>query len=257
MITKKEFYSELNDSLTGGCMLPFTVPDKALDIIVKNTHRWFTRNWDDATQNIYLSLPKEVWSQNEEFKATRTLTLPKCIYSVNVVAKDSKSKRNMGGQADFSFEKYAYSNWGVNGGFSGSEDGMQSDAVLGYVVAASWSDLTYHILNYPISYDYSRLNNKLFLKGSLDSNPDFLLDCDIRLPKEALYELDLFFNYVEGKARQQLSNIVNTFKIPLPGNAEIDYESIRSDGKEMVEKVEEEVKSMRGGSDFFLTTNGM
>ena len=256
-MTKREFYDELNNIITVGCMLPFSVPDKALDSIVKYSAEWFYRNWDDAVESIYLMIPREVWQNNEEFQATRKLTLASCVYSVNAVAKDNDSRRKTNGFPDFSFEKYIYSNWGVNGGFAGIEVTTQSDAVMGYVIASSWGDLTYHVLNYPISYKYSRANNKLFLSGSLENAPDFLLDCDIRIPMEALYEMDLFLRYCEGYAKMSLSNIMGTFNMPLPGNAEINFDRYYDQGKELVDEVKEEVKSMRGGADFIIHTNGL
>ena len=256
-MTKKDFYAELNTSLTVGCQLPFTIPEAAMDNIVKYAHQWFLRNWDDAVENIYMSIPKDVWQNDAEFKASRKLTLPSCIHSVNAVAKDEVSKRQLNGASDFSFDKYLSSNWGVNGGFNGVEDTTQSDAIMGYVIAASWGDLTYHILNFPISYNYSRQTNKLFLKGSLENNPDFLLDCDVQVPLEGLYGLDLFFNYCLGHTKMQLSNILGTFGMTLPGNSEVNFDRIYDQGKTEIDEVKEEVKSMRGGSDFFLHTNGM
>ena len=254
MMTKQEFYEELNTNITVSCSLPFSIPEKAIDNIVKYAAQWFHRNWEDGVDNIYLSIPKSQWQNNEEFKATRKLTLPDCIYSVNHVAKDSVSKNNIGGMADFSFGNYMTSNWGVGGGF---DDGLQSDALLGFVVASSWGDLTDSILKFPISYNYSRQTNKLFLKGSLEGAPDFLLDCDVKAPLEALYGLDLFFDYCLGHSKMQLANILGTFSMNLPGNATINYDRYYDQGKTQVDEVKEEVKSMRGGSDFFLHTNGM
>jgi len=256
-MTKRDFYDNLNNDITVSCSLPFSIPEKAIDNIVNFAAQWFYRNYEDAVDNIYLSIPKEVWSNNQEFKASRKLTLPNCIYSVNAVAKDQVSKRQMNGYPDFSFDKYVYSNWGINSGFGGVEDTTQSDAILGYVIASSWGDLTYHILNYPISYSYSRQTNKLFLKGSLEHDPDFLLDCDIRIPYESLYDLDLFFYYCVGYAKMQLANILGTFQMTLPGNASINYDRFYDQGKTQMDEIKEEVKNIGGGSSFFLHTNGL
>ena len=256
-MNKQQFFEELNTTITVGCSLPFSIPQKALDNIVKYAAEWMYRNWDDALDNIYLSIPADIWSKDENIKKTRTFKLPKCIYSVNAVAKDSTSKQRSSANPDYSFDKYSYSNWGVNGGFSGIEDTTQTDAIMGYVIASSWGDLTQHIINYPISYNYNRQTNSLFLKGSLDESPDFLLDCDVKVPFEALYELDLFFNYCVGYAKMQLANILGTFTMNLPGNASINYDRYYDQGKDQVDEVKEEIKSMRGGSDFFFTTGAL
>jgi len=113
-----------------------------------------------------------------------------------------------------------------------------------------------HVINYPISYTYSRQTNKLFLKGSLENDPDFLLDCDIRTPVEALYDLDLFFDYCLAHAKMSLANILGTFQMNLPGGATINYDRYYDQGKEQLDSVKEEVKNMGGGSSFFLTTGG-
>lgn len=256
-MTKDEFYSDLSDALTVGCQLPFEVPDKALDVIVKYATKWFIRNWDDAVENVFLLIPAEVWANDEEFKKSRGFLLPECINSVNAVAKDNASKRKIHGYPDMSIDKFIFSNWGINGGFYSPESSMTSDAVVGYVIASSWGDLTYHIFNYPISYNYNRQTRRLFLKGSLNETPDFILDCDIRIPDEALFELDLYFNYCFGHAKMNLANILGAFEAPLPGNVTINYDRYYDQGKEMVDEVKEEIKSMRGGSDFIIHTNGL
>jgi hypothetical protein len=255
-MTKKEFYEELNTNITVSCSLPFTIPEAAMDNIVKYAHQWFLRNWEDSVENIYLSIPRESWQNNKEFKVTRKLTLPSCIYSVNAVAKDEVSKRKINGFSDLSLDSYTQSNWDM-GGFSGIEDTTQSDAVMGYVIASSWGDLTYHILNYPISYNYNRQTKKLFLKGSLENSPDFLLDCDIAVPLEEMYGLDLFFNYCLGHTKMQLSNILGTFGMPLPGNAEVNFDRFFDQGKTEIDEVKEEIKGMSSGSSFFLHTGSL
>ena len=55
-MTKQEFYDELNTAITVGCSLPFSVPEKAIDNLVKYSAQWFHRNWDDGVENIYLSI---------------------------------------------------------------------------------------------------------------------------------------------------------------------------------------------------------
>lgn len=255
-MTKEEFYKDLSIAITAGCQLPFDIPQKSLEITVKYAKKWFYRNWIDAVQNVFIMIPKEVWSTSEEFKKTRGFILPECVYSVNAVAKDNDSKRKIHGYPDMSIDKFIFSNWGVNGGFYSPESSMTSDAVVGYVIASSWGDLTYHIFNYPISYDYNTNTHRLFLKGSIKETPDFILDCDIKIPDEALYEEDLFFNYCLAESKRNLANILGSFEMALPGNAGINYERYFDQGTELLNEIKEEIKSMRGGSDFFITTSG-
>jgi hypothetical protein len=255
-MTKEEFYKDLGDAISQGCSLPFNIPQKSLDIIVKYAKEWFYRNWEDALENVYILLPREQWINDKNFKDNRGIVLPSCIYSVNSVCKDQGSlKKNMLGMQPIS--DYNNFTWGV-GSYGSTEDGMQSDAVLGYIIASSWNDLNYSLFKYPISYNYNRNTNRLFLKGSVQENPDFILDCDIRIPEEGLFREDLFFNYCRGEAMRSLSNILGTFEMELPGNAKINYDRLESQGEKIVEEVKEEVKGMSSGSAFILTSgNGI
>ena len=77
----------------------------------------------------------------------------------------------------------------------------------------------------------------------------------IKLPYEALYGLDLFYNYVLGESYKQLGNILGAFQMELPGNVQVDYSKWFDNGVAMIEKVEEEIKGLSSPS-FFFTTNG-
>jgi hypothetical protein len=255
-MTKDEFYKDLSTAITVGCQLPFDIPQKSLEITVKYAKKWFYRNWVDALENVFILIPKEIWQRDTMFLNNRGFKLPDCIYSVNAVAKDNDSKRKIHGYPDMSIDKFIFSNWGINGGFYSPESSMTSDAVVGYVIASSWGDLTYHIFNYPISYEYNRNTHRLFLKGSLNESPDFILDCDLKIPDEALFEEDLFFNYCLAESKRNLANILGSFEMQLPGNATINYDRYFDQGTEVLNEIKEEIKSMRGGSDFFITTNG-
>lgn len=255
-MTKEEFYKDLSDAITVGCSLPFNIPQRSLDIIVKYAKEWFYRNWEDALENIYMLIPKEQWMNDKNYKENRGIILPPCIYSVNSVCKDQGSlKSNMSGMQPVS--DYADFNWGLSS-YGSIEDGMQSDAVLGFIIASSWNDLNYHLFQYPISYNYNRNTNRLFLKGSVKEAPDFILDCDIRIPDEGLFREDLFFNYCRGMAMMELSNILGTFEMSLPGGASINTDRYQSQGSDIVNEVKEEVKNMSSGSSFILTSgNGI
>lgn len=257
-MTKQDFYKDLSDSISAGCNLPFSLPERSLDIIVKISKEWFYRNWEDALENVYIVIPREQWINDKNYKENRGLILPDCIYSVNSVCKDQGSIKKSGGLGGMQpISSYSDFNWGLSA-YGSTEDGMQSDAVLGFIIASSWNDLQFHLFNYPISYNYNRNTRRLFLKGSIQEQPDFILDCDIRIPDEGLLREDLFFNYCKGEAMRTLSNILGTFEMTLPGDAKINFDRLETQGDKLIDDVKEEVKNMSSGSSFILTSgNGI
>jgi hypothetical protein len=66
---------------------------------------------------------------------------------------------------------------------------------------------------------------------------------------------ELFFRYVVAKCKIQLSRILGTFNFNLPGNIQINYDLIRTEGQDEISKIEEEIKGEEG-MDFFFTSGG-
>lgn len=255
MRSKEEFNQDIVNALTASCNIPFKIPLSEIDRISKYAAEWFYRNYEDAVDNIYILIPSAQYMNDKLFKMNRGITLPSCVYSVNGVTKNTQFTGTSELTNDFTIDKYVYGNYGLGGVGGAVEDSMYSDAVLAYVVYASWDDLMYHITKHPLTYGFNRLNHRLFLKGDVKNAPDLILDVYIKVPYEALYGLDLFYNYVLGESYKQLGNILGAFQMELPGNVSIDYSKWFDNGQAMVEKVEEEVKGLNSPS-FFFTTNG-
>lgn len=256
MRSREEFNLDIINALTASCNIPFKIPATEINRIAKYAAEWFYRNYEDAVDNIYILIPHEQYTNDPMFKMNRGMILPSCVYSVNAVTKNNEFRKSSSFNADpdFNLNKFIYGNYGLGGNTSVGES-MQSDAVLAYVVYAAWDDLLYHITKHPLTYEYNRLNNRLFIKGDVKNCPDLILDTYTKVPLEALYELDLFYKYVLGESYMQLGNILGAIQVTLPGNATIDYSKWYDNGKDLVEQVKEEIKGLSSNS-FFLTTNG-
>ena len=253
-MNKDEFNSAIIDAISASCAIPFKIPTKEIERITKYAAKWFYRNHEFALENVYVLIPAEQYCNSKSFKHNRGIILSECVYSVNAVTKNNQFVNKSNGQSDITLDQYIYGNFGVGGGRDVG-DAMYSDAVLAYVVYASWDDLLYHVTKHPLSYTFNPNTNRFFVKGDVKDNPDLVLDVMIKIPMESLYELDLFYHYVLGNAYMQLGNILGAFQMDLPGGATIDYSKWYDNGKEMVDDVKEEVKNMNS-NDFFYTTNG-
>ena len=118
----------------------------------------------------------------------------------------------------------------------------------------SWLDLSSHIINHTISYNYNRSSSKLFIGGETP-NRDCVAQAYIKLPFEYLMKDEVFYRYVVAKCKVQLSRILGTFAFNLPGGITINYDLIRTEGQDEITKIEEEIKADEG-MDFFLTSGG-
>ena len=249
----QEFYNRINDALTAACSIPFKLPISEIERISNLSLEWFYRNYEDALDNIYLMIPSEEYCNDNMFRLNRGLKLPDCVYSVDAITK-SNQFTHTSTHSDISIDDFLYNNYGFGAGYDKSES-LYSDAVLSYVVYASWDDTLYHVTKHPLTYKYNRINNRLFIKGDVSEQPDLILDVMIRVPLEYMANLDLFYKHVLGESYMQLGNIIGAINMELPGNATIDFSRWFDVGERMVDKVEEEVNNLKS-NDFFFTTNG-
>lgn len=247
-MTQDEFISNVQQELSVACALPFTIPVVEIERIIKFSSDWFYKKYEDAVEERYYFIPTSLF-KNEQFKKERTVTIPECVFSVYGVKKlkeNFASTMSFDGTSDFGIEKLLLSDSiGL---------GTGTEYLMYYTLNLYWMDVASHIINHSISYNYNRNSHKLFLGGKIP-NRDCVVMCYAKLPLEHLMNDEIFYRYVVAKCKIQLSRILGTFNFNLPGNIQINYDLIRSEGSEALEKIEEEIKSDEG-MDFFFTSGG-
>ncbi len=135
---------------------------------------------------------------------------------------------------------------GFGGGMSGGSD-MVSTAL------AMYEFQTFQSLsngNRGVAHNWSEFTNEITFLSDVDY--DIVLECGVRVPITSLYDDRLFRQYVVGKSLESLSRIIGTYDFRLVGGVTVNWGDLKSDGKEMVEKVEEELKGYNTGS-FIIT----
>ena len=132
--------------------------------------------------------------------------------------------------------------------------GQGTENLMYYTLNMYWMDVASHIINHTISFNYNRNSHRLFIGGQTPDR-DCVAICYAKIPLEHLMNDEIFYRYVVAKCKVQLSRILGTFDFNLPGGIKINYDLIRDEGKEEIEKIEEEVKNEEG-MDFFFTSGG-
>ena len=245
---RDEFIQEIQDEITVGCSLPFSVPKKEIERIIKYGEKWIYKKYEEAVEERYYTIKK---SQLEDanFKNYRTIQLPECIYSVNSVTQIDtafNSSTPFSNMADFSLEKALFKN--IN------DISNSTEALMEYVMYESFIDLSRHILYHPISYNYNRLSRDLVILGETPT-ADMVLQVYNKVPLEDLMGDEIFYRYCVAKAKTQLARILGAFDFKLPGGISINFDAYKDEGVNELEKLEEELKNDEG-MDWFITTGG-
>jgi hypothetical protein len=259
---------EINDELTVGCQLPFTVPKKELARIITRAKDYFYKIYEDSVEEMYIALPASAWNKDSFKKGildeNETLSkanvnssrgivpMPSTVFAVNNVFEWSGfagedggygSSSFSAGDVDFSIEKFIYSDsYGA---------GLGSENLMAYVVNSSFIDMTRQILLSQISYSYNRLTRKFRFQGELPKGA-CIFQIYNTIPDCSLFQDEIFVRYCIAKAKVQLARILGTFSFNLPGNITINYDMIASEGKDELTEIIEEIKADEG-LDYFYT----
>ncbi|BBI90394.1 neck protein [Tenacibaculum phage PTm1] len=247
-----DFLNIINDNVTSSNSLPFDVPiDQVLRITIRSL-KWFWYWYEDATQESTLYIPfTEIQEKQKVSKAGNVdLLLPEGIEGVFDV-------KPVGGSNFTSIAKslrypllnalrntYASSYGGANGGMSGfrSQYGQGSfstvDSTLQMYELSQYKTMSQR------GYRFSFNKNSRILRlmtGSIGGG--IVCQAFERLEPQLMYGDQLFEDYVTAKVEEALGKIVSTFNFELPGGVTINYDEIKSNGKERAEKIEEDIKN--------------
>lgn len=253
------FIRRVDDELTNGCMIPIKLPKKTMLRLVDDAKKWFYRNYEDSVQECYYILPHSNFTTST-FAASRGISLAGIMNedgsgdiisvhglfvtgenSIGIFGKDVNLDR------DFSLDKFIYGDASSSGASA-----RAADSITYYVINEMLYDQARHVLINKISYNYNRLNKQLKIMGETPSDDVVLLTYQT-IPNCDLFEDPYFFDYVVAKAKIQIGTMLTRFEMPLPGNVQINGDDIKSDGKEELENVKQEIKDDEG-VDFFLHT---
>ena len=170
---------EINDDLTVGCQIPFTVPKKELAHIITRAKDYFYKIYEDSVEEMFIALPRSAWGEAEfrqgishnsttganPNKLTEkdvnnprgVVKMPSTVWAVNNVFQINGFSGEDGGfgdssfsagDPDFSLDKFIYSD--VYGAGIGSEDLMY------YVINSKFIDNARQVLQAQISYNHAR-----------------------------------------------------------------------------------------------------
>jgi hypothetical protein len=104
---------------------------------------------------------------------------------------------------------------------------------------------------YTLKHHFNKLDHRLHILTKVEF--DVVLEVYVSIEQEALFTDDLFIKWVIGRAKQQQAAIMGRFNFKLPGGIQYNYADLASEGKEQVQKVEDEIKGISNASFFIMT----
>ena len=246
-LTIDELIDIVQGDLTVSCSLPKLLPDLEIRRLVETQAMpWFFHNYRYAVHKIYYYIQKEAFT-SDEWSKYGYIQMPHEIQSIVWLyqVRDA-SLFNIGINAP---------NLSINLGVTNQPYISSYVTTIGELgvyksVLDSFSDMLNQFSKYTIRHHYNPLSQRLHVLGNIDTS--MVAECYSNVQLEALFGDVYFQRYVTGLARMQLGNLMSRYSFKLPGGVEYNGTDLKTEGKEMVDKVEEEIKGMTNSDFLFM-----
>lgn len=239
-MTEAQLIAEINNELTLSCALPYSLNEAEVKRIIKRAREFMWENYQYAVEDRFILIPEGIF-QHESFKTKREIILPDCVMSVY----DMREVTGLGlvGQPerDFSDSKLL-----------GAEiflSPFQGDNLVYRTAMYSYFDLARAYLLETIAYSFNKNTKRITVMGR---NPfrSAVIRTMVKIPEENLYDDELFVRYCLAMAKINLGRTLSIFNYNLPGGVQINFDGIKQDGKEELEKILAQIDSENSPSWF-------
>jgi hypothetical protein len=248
----KQFIDLVSNRITMYGQIPYSVPQKLIIDIIKESSRFFFKNNYRANQKkLYHLLKSDIatelgvsdltlsgWS-NFTVKLPSFVQVVEEIYECNGNSVSSAQELLENIQLLQRNAPYGQTLMGINANLYILEAGVRMieqqnyRSIFGTSVAFSYNPLT-HILN---------------IRQELTTN--LMLDLHVNVDIQILYNDDLFIRHVIGRTKQELKRVLAGHTFELPGGVTLSADEI-CNNLEDIEKVEDIIKNSGGIGDIIL-----
>lgn len=233
-MTENEFIQNIQDEITVSGLLPIVLGAKEIQRIINQSRMYFYETYRFATEKQSYIIEKKHFD-TPHFKKNRILILPDCVSSVIRVQEIRGISRFGTPDRDFSENRLLASEI-----YLGSVSG---DDLVMRTAQMQYFDLTKAFMLDQVGYSYNHNTRKLNIEGR-DPKYDLFVDTYSKVNLEFLFNDWYFLRFCTAKAKISYARALGTYKFPLPGGVELDYDSIRSEGESELDQIEEKIKNL-------------
>ena len=265
-----DFVESIQMEMSVGGSIPFTLPAEPIAQIVKNAKLLFYKSYEDAHEEMFISIPKSEIEKREFSKGIVQMN----EQGDKEALQDTRGAWLLPEGVISVVSVYELGGWsgeaGWNSGLLGKHAGdvsinrmlyqsvydrtmaISADNTMYYICTESFLDLSRQLFQNMISFRYNRLTNKIRFQGRLPMT-DVILDVLVRVPDCDLYNDELFRRWVIAECKVNLARILSTFTYQMPGNISINVDSIANDGASEKERILQELRDL-SGSWYIMTS---
>lgn len=241
-MTKDDLVKLVVDELTISGSLDITLNTDEINRIIDMEKKYVFREWRDTVELRYGIIPTESF-RTPEFKASRTIQLPECVWGIREFREIKDSARLFGiNDPDLNFDRVMNSDLYLAGPF-------MSDIITSRITSYSFFDLARSFTLYDVGFEFNLNTKRIKIIGHDPLNP-VLLQAYIQIEDSALYDDYYFQKWIIARCKRQIHRVLKTFEYNLVGGVNITtmYEE---QGKAELDEIKEAIDK-RNQPDWFL-----
>jgi len=240
-MTEKQLISEITNSITHSCALPYALPEAEVKRIIKRATAYMYDNYQYSVETKFVALPQAIFS-HREFMQNRTIQMPDCTQAV--IELREVSGIGIIGQPDRDFS---------DSKLLGAElflSPFQGDNLVYRTAMYSYFDLAKAYVLETIAFSFNKNTKRLTVLGR-NPTKNVYARCLVRIPEESLYDDELFVRYCLAKAKIELGRILGVFGYNLPGGVTINFDGIKQDGNDELTAILQQINDENSPDWFF------
>lgn len=238
----------VQNELTISGLFPKILPDPEIHRIIKeHALEWFYKNYQFSVIKSYYYMSQDCFT-SDVYTNYKYFILPEEIENITRIVKiDDPSLFRLGIQAP-----HLSINLGVtNQPFLTSFVTTVGELGVYRSILSAFSDEINKMTKQTLKFSYSHINKRLEILTEVTT--DLMLDVYVRLPQEDIFDFQLFKDYVIGLSKVRQGEAVSRFNLTMPGGFNYQAESMMSEGKALIEKVETKIKGESQTGWFFMS----
>lgn len=230
------------DELTVSGSLKISINTNEVSRIIDMEKKYVFREWRDTVELKYGYIPVEAF-RRPEFKASRSIQLPDCVWGVFEFREIKDSARLFGiNDPDLNFDRVMNSDLYLAGPF-------MSDIITSRTIGYSFYDLAKSFTLFDIEFKFNINTKRIHVYGHDPLNP-VLINCYVQIEDSALYDDYYFQRWVIARCKRQIHRLLKTFETTLVGGINI-TSMYEEQGKSEMDEIKETIDK-RNVPDYFL-----
>ena len=241
---RKDFIQFISDDLTSSGSIPVSLNEKEISRIIDKELNWLWQEWNQAYEESWCVMHPAAFN-TPEFKAARSIQLPKCVLGIKEFREINDGGRLFGiNDPLLSIDRIQAADLYLSPWNS-------SDTVMNRTIQFSYWDLLRGYSLTHISFNFNPNTHKIVVTGRDPKRP-VLIRAFTKIPEENMFDDPLVQRWIIAKCQINLARILGLFQTNLVGGVTINYDLFKSIGEAEITELKEKIKGDNANS-WFIT----